>query len=85
VSVAAEHLTRIGFRRVANEMIIWTLDDEGRKQPYNVFGGLIQVSPRRRSVLAFGRAAQTPFGTVSKGKKVEIGAAIKEWYHVASR
>src|SRR5581483_259655 len=33
VSVAAEHLTRIGFRRVANEMIIWTLDDEGRKQP----------------------------------------------------
>jgi len=85
VSVAAKHLTRIGFRRVANERIIWTLDDAGRKQPYNVFGSRIQVSPRRRSVLAFGRAAQTPFGTVSRDEKGKMGRAIRSWYRASSR
>lgn len=82
VSVAERYLQQIEFRVLAPRRVIWRLD---RQRPYEVSGTLIEVQPSKPSLLVFGRAAQRPFGTVSSMKKADMGAAIKESYHAASR
>ncbi len=82
VSVAREHLQKIRFCRLATDEVIWSLT---RRLPYKVTGSVIQLRPSKRAGLVFGRAAQTPFGTVSKDDKEKIGTAIKRWYRVALR
>jgi hypothetical protein len=83
VSVAERYLQHIQFRSLAHPQLIWSLD---RQRPFDVWGTPIQVHASKPSLQVFGRAAQTPFGKVSRSKKVDIGAAIKEeWKRVCSR
>lgn len=77
VSIAERYLEKIHFSAVSQWQVIWKLD---RERPYQVWGKLLTIKSSRPSLLAFGRAAQTPFGTISKAKKLEMGRAIKEFY-----
>lgn len=78
VSVAKRYAEQIAFPAVASPQVIWK---SKREKPFQVLGTLLTVKPLRPTVCVFGKAAQTPFGTVSKSNKVEIGSAIKEWYN----
>jgi hypothetical protein len=82
VSIAERYLDQIQFPVVTPRHGIWELD---RDRPYRVSGTWLTIKSSRRCLLAFGRAAQTPFGTVSKATKPEIGRAIKDFYYAHSR
>jgi hypothetical protein len=82
ISVAAEHLNEIQFPLKSLDQVLFTIE---RNRPYRVLGRFLTTSSSKSSLLVFGRAAHTPFGTVSKLNKREIGAAIKEWYCASER
>lgn len=77
ISVAERYLEQITFPIVSRPQAIWELP---RKQPYSVIGTVRGINSEKRSHFVFGRAAQTPFGTISNAMKKEMGVAIKEWY-----
>jgi hypothetical protein len=74
-SVARSHLRRISFHQRDGWRVIYTVD---RTNPYKVELTELNMPDGRISRLVFGKAANTPFGTVSKADKGRIGRALKD-------
>ena len=74
ISIAGHHLDEIEFEPVDGWRTCYTLE---RRKPYAVTARIVEVLPDQRALLVFGRAAHTPFGTVSKEARRSIGAAIR--------
>jgi hypothetical protein len=51
-----------------------------RKRRYEIQGLELSLNASKQTLLVFGRAAQTPFGTMSNADKRKIGAFIKDRY-----
>ena len=73
-SVARSHLSRISFLRQNDWTVVHTVE---RMNPYIVKLAKLKMVDGRTPILVFGKAANTPFGTVSKIDKGKIGLAIK--------
>jgi len=71
-SVAKSYLDRISLPRQDDWRVVHTVD---RTNPYNVEVTKIRTAGGKRVCLAFGRAANTPLGTVSNIDKRRIGIA----------
>lgn len=74
VSVARDNLERVRFPRLGEWRDIHTVE---RTNPYRVQALSLDVAPGRPTLLVFGRAANTPFGTVSHREKRRIGEAVR--------
>jgi hypothetical protein len=74
-SVARAHLDKISFSRQNEWKVIYTVE---RKNPYQVQMAKMCLPQGKPTYLVFGKAANTPFGTVSNAAKREIGRAIKD-------
>ena len=74
LSIARHHLDEIEFEPVDNWRTCYTLQ---RRNQYAVTVRTVEVLPGQRALLVFGRAAHTPFGTVSKEIRRSIGAEIR--------
>lgn len=77
MSVARHHLRAITFKPVEEAREICRLD-AGRRSPYAVTAWRIRVAEGVEPLVVFGRAAQRPFGTVSKADKQCIGRQALE-------
>jgi hypothetical protein len=73
-SVARSHLNRISFPRQNGWKVIYKVE---RVNPYSVELTKLKVAESRIASLVFGKAANTPFGTVSNADKRKIGLAVK--------
>jgi hypothetical protein len=82
ISVAARHLGQIRFPFLDAEQDVLSIE---RKNPYRVWSRWLSINATKSSLLVFGTAANTPFGTVSNVDKSRIGIAIREWYHAVAR
>jgi hypothetical protein len=49
-----------------------------RTNPYQIEVARLRICSDKGTALVFGKAANTPFGTVSKADKRRIGIALKE-------
>lgn len=83
LSVARDHLGRIEFAPVDQWRTIHEFKRKGdgapRSTPYEVRGRWYEAGGER-SLFVFGRAAQTPFGSLSDNQKHELGAISLETY-----
>lgn len=77
-SVARLHLERISFPRQDGWKVVHTVQ---RINPYNVELTRIRTVAGKSVWLVFGKAANTPFGTVSKIDKRQIGITLKGHIH----
>jgi hypothetical protein len=75
ISVAEGHLNNISFSRTGGWETIHTVE---RENPYRVKSVGLDLVEGRRARLVFGRAANTPFGTVSNADKRRIGETLRE-------
>jgi hypothetical protein len=73
-SVARSHLRRISFLQQDGWRVVYTVERTNR---YKVEMTQLNMVDGKVTALAFGRAANTPFGTVSNADKCKIGLAIK--------
>jgi hypothetical protein len=73
-SVAKSHLRRISFSTQGGWKTVYTVE---RTNPYEVELTQLNITDGKIVGLVFGRAANTPFGTVSNAEKFRIGLAIK--------
>lgn len=74
VSVAEGHLDNIHFARAG----VWeTVHTVERENPYRVKLVGLKLGSGKKTALVFGRAANTPFGTVSNADKRRIGESLK--------
>lgn len=74
-SIARGHLDRIAFPWVDDWSVVYTVE---RANPYHVQVRRLGVTEGKDTSLVFGRAANTPFGTISNKDKQKIGIAVKE-------
>lgn len=72
-SLARSHLRRISFP-LGEWRIVHTVE---RANPYVVELATLNVGKGNRTSLAFGKAANTPFGTVSNVEKEKIGRTLR--------
>ena len=76
MSVAKDHLERIKFSHASNWEIVHTFERKGdetpRSRPYKVQTRWYEIGDEP-SLFVFGRAAQTPFGTLHRKQKYETG------------
>ena len=75
ISVAQRYLGQINFPPVDEWRVIYTVE---RTRPFQVKARRFRLPTGKTTQVVFGRAAQTPFGTVSDADKFGIGAAIRE-------
>ena len=75
VSIARHYLNRITFPRLIDWRTVYTVE---RTNPYHIELASLSICSGKETALVFGRAANTPFGTVSKADKQRIGIALKE-------
>jgi hypothetical protein len=73
-SLARAHLRRVSFPRLADWRVVYTVE---RNNPYVLEVAKVRVRHGSSTSLAFGKAANTPFGTVSNVDKGKIGRALK--------
>jgi hypothetical protein len=73
-SLARSHLNRISFPRQNGWKVVHTVE---RMNPYSVELTKLKIADGKIVRLIFGKAANTPFGTVSNTDKRKIGLAIK--------
>ena len=73
-SLARSHLGRISFPQQNGWRVIYTVE---RPNPYRVELAKLRVWNGSTTTLVFGKAANTPFGTVSNVDKERIGRALK--------
>ena len=73
-SIARCHLDRIMFSRLSEWGVVHTVQ---RTNPYSVELTRLRISESKSTSLVFGKAANTPFGTVSDADKRRIGVAMK--------
>jgi hypothetical protein len=74
VSVARKYVCGIRFRQVLAAEVLYTVP---RKNPYRVEISKLRIADEKDAYLVFGQAAQTPFGTVSRTDRREIGVALR--------
>jgi hypothetical protein len=74
-SVARSHLGSISFPHECAWTVLYTVQ---RTNPYNVEITRVRTGDGKSVWLVFGKAANTPFGTVSNIDKRRIGTAVKE-------
>jgi hypothetical protein len=77
-SVARSHLDRISFPRQSDWRVFHTVH---RANPYRVELTRIRTERGKNVCLVFGKAANTPFGTVSNIDKRQIGISLKDHIH----
>jgi hypothetical protein len=77
-SIARRHLDRIAFPWVGDWRVVHTVE---RANPYHVQVRRLRVIEGKDTHLVFGRAANTPFGTISNMDKQKTGIAIKEYVY----
>jgi hypothetical protein len=82
VSVKADYLDEIRFRRTVPDEVVRAVE---RENPYNLILRRMVTSAGKSFLLVFGRAAQLPFGTVSRADKVRIGRIIRFCVHCQGR
>jgi hypothetical protein len=73
-SVARSHLKKISFPQQDGWRFVYTVE---RVNPYIVELAKFGIGNGRSTSLVFGKAANTPFGTVSNVDKQKIGRALK--------
>jgi hypothetical protein len=74
ISVARRHLDKVRFREVGSRQLIIRIE---RDNPYEAYATVIEIEPKKRTLLIFGSAAQTPFGKISNARKIELGGIIR--------
>jgi hypothetical protein len=74
VSVAAHHLERIRFTRLEGWREFFTVQ---RQNPYTVKLMKVGINEQQAATVIFGKAANTPFGTVSNHDKEKIGQSLR--------
>lgn len=83
LSVAKAHLERIRFRASTDWRLVHAFErtraGKARARPYEVRARWFDVDGAR-SLFAFGRAAQTPFGLLSDRQKRDAGVRLLEAY-----
>jgi hypothetical protein len=75
-SVARHHLDRISFERLGHWRTVYTVV---RDNPFNVELARLRLTSGKNATLVFGKAANTPFGTVSTIEKRNIGNKLKDY------
>lgn len=78
ISVARRHLEMIRFRELGEWQMVHRIE---RINPFTVHALRVAVVPHRPTLLVFGRAANLPFGTVSRADKLKIGEVIGTALH----
>ncbi|MFL5758363.1 MAG: hypothetical protein ACJ789_01415 [Thermomicrobiales bacterium] len=79
ISVARGHLDKIAFiDHLAWQKLHTVERDVPSKRPFVVDGQRVVLSNGKPALLVFGRAGQSPFATLTKGQRQEIGQAILE-------
>lgn len=73
LSVARRHLEAIAFRADTSWSPVYRLD---RRVPYEVLGSWRILTSGRRTLFAYGQAAQLPFGSVPAAAKIAIGRTL---------
>ena len=79
ISVAKARLASIQFAPVDEWRTIHTLP---RKRPYQVQTRLVRIAGDTTTLLVWGEAAQTPFGSVSYADKLIIAGSTRKALHV---
>lgn len=74
-SVARKYLDEVAFETQGSWTVIATVE---RKSPYPVEARKLRVVAERQTTLVYGRAAQKPFGTISRPDKRNIGKTVLE-------
>jgi hypothetical protein len=77
-SIARQHLASLDFSPLGAWKTIHSVE---RKNLFHVEAQEVEIVPGTRALIVFGRAANTPFGTVSTVTKREIGRRIAEYVH----
>ena len=75
VSIAQRLLENIKFKATSTWQTICTIE---QKKPYEINARNVCVIEGKETCIVFGRAANTPFGTVSYDDKRKLGARVKE-------
>jgi hypothetical protein len=73
-SIATAELDGITFPRLGDWRVVYTVE---RGSPLPVRAVKLEIVPGKATLLAFGQAAQTPFGTVSRHQRRLIGEALR--------
>jgi len=73
VSIRKSYLHEIRFERVDDLEEVFSIP---RKNPYAVSVQHLQINPRKRASLVFGKTAQKPFGTINHAEKNRIGKEV---------
>ena len=79
ISVARPHLDDIRFKSIGGwrEIIRFTEDKTGNpRNPYVVYQNEYRISPNKNTQAIFGRAANVPFGLISRNQKRELGRKL---------
>lgn len=80
-SVARWHLDKIQFAPLGPWSVIWSRppnQDDAPGKPYHVEARRLRLASGKETLLVFGRAANQPFGMLSRQHKGAIGRALKE-------
>ena len=77
-SLARSHLSRISFAQRDGWRVVYTVR---RNNPYVVELAKLRMRNGGTIGLVFGKAANTPFGTVSNVEKERIGSVLKSHIH----
>ena len=80
ISVRRDHMSKIRFPSVEEGRVIYTVDGPTRSRPYDVEACRRQLGSGKETLFVYGRAARTPFGSVSGADKRLIGARVLELF-----
>jgi hypothetical protein len=78
ISVGRQRLSKIAFPVAAPASVVHTVDGPARARSYCVEAFRHELPSGKTPLFVFGRASQTPFGSVSAPEKERIGARILE-------
>jgi hypothetical protein len=78
VSVARDHLEAIRFPIASPSQTVHTVS---RMRPYEVTATARQLKSGKQCLFVFGRASQTPFGTISSTDKRNAGRSVFDMLH----
>jgi hypothetical protein len=76
VSIARNQLDTFTFEEKSRWEIVHTIE---QKKPYEIQARKIRLVEGKDTVVVFGRASQTPFGSISAVAKRDLGARVKEY------
>lgn len=78
VSVARQHLGKITFAIDEPPRVLYTIDGPNRRTPYQVEVFRHALPSGKHPLFVFGRASQTPFGSISRAEKKRVGELAAE-------